>query len=76
MVNVTEHFASDFQEFKASTAERINKIERLIWENVIGHDTVQTEDMKQQVELLKNENNRLRMESESLLNTIELLSVQ
>ena len=76
MINVTEHFASDFQEFKASTAERINKIERLIWENVIGHDTVQTEDMKQQVELLKNENNRLRMESESLLNTIELLSVQ
>ena len=76
MVNVTKHFASDFQEFKASTAERINKIERLIWENVIGHDTVQTEDMKQQVELLKKENNRLRMESESLLNTIELLSVQ
>ena len=76
MVNVTEHFASDFQEFKASTAERINKIERLIWENVIGHDTVQTEDMKQQVELLKNENNRLRMESESLLKAIELLSVQ
>ena len=76
MVNVTEHFASDFQEFKASTAERINKIERLIWENVIGHDTVQTEDMKQQVELLKNENNRLRMESESLLRAIELLSVQ
>ena len=76
MVNVTEHFASDFQEFKASTAERINKIERLIWENVIGHDTVQTEDMKQQVELLKKENNRLRMESESLLKAIELLSVQ
>ena len=76
MINVTEHFASDFQEFKASTAERINKIERLIWENVIGHDTVQTEDMKQQVELLKNENNRLRMESESLLKAIELLSVQ
>ena len=76
MVNVTEHFASDFQEFKASTAERINKIERLIWENVIGHVTVQTEDMKQQVELLKNENNRLRMESESLLKAIELLSVQ
>ena len=42
----TEHFASDFQEFKASTAERIDKIERLIWENVMRHDTVQTEDMK------------------------------
>ena len=28
------------------------------------------------VELLKNENNRLRMESESWLKTIELLSVQ
>ena len=39
-------------------------------------DTVQTEDMKQQVELLQNENNRLRMESESLLKVIELLSVQ
>ena len=57
MINVTEHFASDFQEFKASTAERINKIERIIWKNVIGHDTVQTEDIKQQVKLLKNENN-------------------
>ena len=32
--------------------------------------------MKQQVELLQNENNRLRMESESLLKVIELLSVQ
>ena len=42
----TEHFATDFQEFKASTAERIDKIERLIWSNVRGHDTVQTEDMK------------------------------
>ena len=42
----------------------------------MGHDTVQTEDMKQQVELLQNENNRLRMESESLLKVIELLSVQ
>ena len=42
----TEHFATDFQEFKASTAERIDKIERLIWENVMRHNTVQTEDMK------------------------------
>ena len=40
------------------------------------HDTVQTEYMKQQVELLHNENNRLRTESESLLKVIELLSVQ
>ena len=30
MINVTEHFAPDFKEFKASTAERIGKIERLI----------------------------------------------
>ena len=76
MINVTEHFATDFQEFKVSTGERIDKIERLIWENVMVHDTVQTEDMKQQVELLQNENNRLQMESESLLKVIELLSVQ
>ena len=67
---------TDFQEFKASTAERIDKIERLSWENVIGHDTRQTKYIKQQVELLQNENNRLRMESESLLKVIELLSVQ
>ena len=40
------------------------------------HDTVQTEYMKQQAELLQNENNRLRTESESLLKVIELLSVQ
>ena len=32
--------------------------------------------MKQLVELLQNENNRLRMESESLLKVIELLSVK
>ena len=76
MINVTEHFATDFQEFKASTAERIYKIKHLIWENVMGHDTVQTEDKKQQVELLQNENNRLRMESESLIKVIELLPVQ
>ena len=40
------------------------------------HDAVQTDVMKQQVELLQNENNRLRMESESLLKVIVLLSVQ
>ena len=32
--------------------------------------------MKQQVELLQNENNRLRMESEFLHKVTELLSVQ
>ena len=46
MINVMEHFVTDFQEFKASTAERIDKIERLLWENVTGHDTVQTEYIK------------------------------
>ena len=44
MINVMEHFVTDFQEFKASTAERIDKIEHLLCENVMGHDTVQTED--------------------------------
>ena len=67
MINVTEHFANNFQEFKTSIVESIDKIEHLILENVSGHDTVQTEDMKQQVDLLENENNRLRMESESLV---------
>ena len=37
----TEHFATDFQEFKASAAERIDKTEPLIWKNVMGM-TVQT----------------------------------
>ena len=32
--------------------------------------------IKEQVELLQNENNRLRMESESLLKVIELLSIR
>ena len=41
-----------------------------------GHDTVQTEDMKQQVDLLQNENSRLRIEPESLFKLIELLPVQ
>ena len=60
MIIVTEHF--DFQEFKASNATRIDRIELLILENVTRHDTPKTEDMKQQVELLQDENNRLRME--------------
>ena len=76
VINVMDDFVTDFQEFNASTAERIDKIERLSWENVMGHDTVQTEYIKRQVELLQNESNRLRMESESLLKVIELLSVQ
>ena len=57
IINVTEHSATDFQEFKASTAERIYKIERRTWEHTTGHGAVQTEDMKQQVEWLQNENN-------------------
>ena len=74
VINMTERFTTDFQEFKASNADRIDKIECLIWENVMVHDTVQTEDMKQQVKLLQND--RLRMESESLLKVYDLLSVQ
>ena len=76
MINVMEHFVTDFQEFKANTGERIDEIELLSWENVMGHDTVQTEYIKQQVEFLQNEKNRLRMESESLLKVIDMLSVQ
>ena len=76
MLNGMEHFVTDFQEFKANTAERIDKIVRLLRGNVMGNDTIQTEYIKQQVGLLQNENNRLRMESESLLKVIELLSVQ
>ena len=30
-INVTEHFATDFQEFKARTAERIDKIIQFHW---------------------------------------------
>ena len=55
MISVTENFATDFQEFKASTAERIDKIVHLIWEKFMGNDTVQAEDITQQVELLQNE---------------------
>ena len=36
MINVMEHFVTDFQECKANTAEWIDKIERLLWENVTG----------------------------------------
>ena len=70
MINVMEHFVTDFQEFKTSTTERIDKIERLLWENVTGHDKVQVEYIKQQIELLKNEYTWLRMESESLLKVV------
>ena len=75
MINLVEHFAFDFQELKASTSERIDTMEHLIWENVMGQDTVKTENMKQQVkqqvELLQNENNRLWLASESLLKVID-----
>ena len=76
VINVMEHFITDFQEFKAGMSERIDKVESLLWENVTGHDTVQTEYIKQQVELLQHENNRLGMKSEYLLKVTELLSVQ
>ena len=72
----TEHFATDFQEFKASTAERIDKIERLIWSNVRGRDTVQTEDMKHDYSSYKMKIIELGSELECLLKVIELLSVQ
>ena len=113
-INVTKHFASDFQEFKASTTEGIDKIERLTleestpqngqthWSNsplptnclsvfdhfmwlalkglILGnfteYETVKTKNMKQQEEFIENENNRLKMEVESLLKANELLSVQ
>ena len=51
MIIATEHFATHFQEFKASTTERIWENVgnvSLIWENVMGHDTIQAEHMKQQ----------------------------
>ena len=35
MINDKEHFATDFQEFKVSTAERIDKLKRLTWENIM-----------------------------------------
>ena len=34
MINVMGHFVTNFQEFKASTTERIDKIEHLLCENV------------------------------------------
>ena len=70
MINSMEPFVTDFQEFTSSTAEKIAKVERLLWENVTGQDTVQTEYIKQHVELLQNENNGLRMESKPLLKVI------
>ena len=60
MINVTEHFATDFQAFKASA--------------VMGHDTVQTEDMKHKKSCYKMK--IIDLESESLLKVIEFLSVQ
>ena len=43
--------------------------------SIVGN-TVQTEYIKQQADLLQDENNRLRIEPQSLLKVIELLSVQ
>ena len=38
VINVMEHFVTDFQEFKARTAERIDKIDHVLCENVMGYD--------------------------------------
>ena len=46
MINVMEHFVTDFQELKANTVEMLAKIKRLLWENIMGHDTVQIEYIK------------------------------
>ena len=46
MINVMEHFVTDFQELKANTVEMLAKIKRLLWENIMGFDTVQTEYIK------------------------------
>ena len=79
MINVTEHFATDFQELKSSSTERIDKIERLILENVAEYETkdmkheVKTKVMEQQIELFQNGHNRLKVETESLFKVIELL---
>ena len=79
MINVTEHFATDIQEFKASTTERVDKIEHLLLENVTEYETVKKKRKK------KRWNNqqscykmkvRLEMEAEYLLKVIELLSFQ
>ena len=79
MINVTEHFATDIQEFKASTTERVDKIEHLLLENIMEYETVKKKRKK------KRWNNqqscykmkvRLEMEAEYLLKVIELLSVQ
>ena len=72
--NTTDRNSEVKIRLRASTAERIDEIECLLWENVTRHDTVQTEYIKQQVELLQNENNRLKMESESLLKWIVINS--
>ena len=73
IINVTEHFATNFQEIKASNPEMIDKIERLILENVMRNNTVKTETTSR---VLQNGNNRLENESESSLKIIILLSVQ
>ena len=40
-------FVTNFQEFEANTADRIDKIECLLWENVMEYDTERTEYIKQ-----------------------------
>ena len=42
MINVMDDFLTDVKEYKAITAERIDKIEHLLWENVTGHNMIQT----------------------------------
>ena len=51
----------------------IDKIERLVLENVMGNDAVQTGTTSR---VFTKKNNRLENESESLLKIIKLLSVQ
>ena len=39
MINVTEHYVTDLQDYKASITDKIDEIKRLILENVTGNET-------------------------------------
>ena len=59
MVNATDDFVTDFKKCKTTSTEKIDQIERLLLEDVMENETVKIKDVKQQIEMLQIENNRL-----------------
>lgn len=61
---------------KQSTAGKSDEKKCLMLENITKHETAKITDMRQQIKLQQNKNNRLNMEPKYFLKKTELLAAQ